>query len=120
MAQRLRDSCCKWLLAEGSDVKHIIDRVVLGQFITRLPKKMAEWVQCHRLTSLDSAIQLAEHQIVACPGVGESLPAVSSSLFSLSLSLPLYLSLFPGPVLQVLHESHPEVGVGLDWSMLLA
>uniref|UniRef100_A0A673L0D0 Gypsy retrotransposon integrase-like protein 1 n=1 Tax=Sinocyclocheilus rhinocerous TaxID=307959 RepID=A0A673L0D0_9TELE len=42
LAQRLRDSCRKWLLAEGSDVEHIIDRVVLEQFITRLPKKTAE------------------------------------------------------------------------------
>ncbi|XP_058629186.1 uncharacterized protein LOC131538975 [Onychostoma macrolepis] len=87
MAQQLRDSCRKWLLAEGSDVDHIIDRVVLEQFVTRLPKKTAEWVQCHRPTSLDSAIQLAEDQMVACPGVGEPLPAVSLSSPLLSPSL---------------------------------
>ncbi|XP_048038258.1 uncharacterized protein LOC125263290 [Megalobrama amblycephala] len=58
MAQQLRDSCRKWLLAEGSDMDLVIDRVVLEQFITRLPEKTAEWVQCHRPTSLDSAIQL--------------------------------------------------------------
>ncbi len=33
MAQQLRGSCRKWLLAEGSNVEHIIDRVVLEQFI---------------------------------------------------------------------------------------
>ncbi|KAF4107832.1 hypothetical protein G5714_012196 [Onychostoma macrolepis] len=107
MAQQLRDSCRKWLLAEGSDVDHIIDRVVLEQFVTRLPRKTAEWVQCHRPTSLDSAIQLVEDQMVACPRVGEPLPAVSLSppLLSPSLSLspsaarpvPLPRSRPPGP-----------------------
>ncbi|XP_059423164.1 neurotrophin receptor-interacting factor homolog [Carassius carassius] len=42
MDQQLRDSCRKWLLAEGSDVEHVIDLVVLEQFIARLPKKTAE------------------------------------------------------------------------------
>ncbi|KAL0190639.1 hypothetical protein M9458_013337, partial [Cirrhinus mrigala] len=103
LAQQLRDSCRKWLLAEGSDVELIIDRVVLEQFITRLPRKTAEWVQCHRPTSLDSAIQLAEDQMVACPGVGESLPAVSlpSSLISpsppVSRPVPLPRSRPPVP-----------------------
>uniref|UniRef100_A0A9J8CUW3 SCAN box domain-containing protein n=1 Tax=Cyprinus carpio carpio TaxID=630221 RepID=A0A9J8CUW3_CYPCA len=60
MAQQLRDSCRKWLLAEGSDVEHLIDLVVLEQFIARLPKKTAEWVQCHCPTSLDLAVYLAE------------------------------------------------------------
>ncbi|XP_077094868.1 uncharacterized protein LOC143746729 [Siphateles boraxobius] len=83
LAQQLRDSCRKWLLAEGSDVREIIDRVVLEQFISRLPRKTAEWVQCHRPASLDLAIQLAEDQLVACSRVGESLPTVSlSSSFS--------------------------------------
>ncbi|XP_048042076.1 uncharacterized protein LOC125265726 [Megalobrama amblycephala] len=102
MAQQLRDSCRKWLLAEGSDVDLVIDRVVLEQFITRLPKKTAEWVQCHRPTSLDSAIQLAEDHMVACQGVGEPLPAASfsPSLLSPSLSRPVPLprSRPPGPL----------------------
>ncbi|XP_048031552.1 uncharacterized protein LOC125258652 [Megalobrama amblycephala] len=68
MAQQLRDSCRKWLLADGSDLEQVIDRVVLEQFITRLPKKTAKWVHCHRPTLLDSAIQLAEDHMVACPG----------------------------------------------------
>ncbi|XP_048040372.1 uncharacterized protein LOC125264751 [Megalobrama amblycephala] len=101
MAQQLRDSCRKWLLAEGSDVDLVIDRVVLEQFITRLPKKTAKWVQCHRPTSLDSAIQLAEDHMVACQGVGEPLPAasLSPSLLSPSLSRPVPLprSRPPGP-----------------------
>ncbi|XP_048015968.1 uncharacterized protein LOC125248293 [Megalobrama amblycephala] len=101
MAQQLRDSCRKWLLAEGSDVDQVIDRVVLEQFITWLPKKIAEWVQCHRPTSLDSAIQLAEDHMVACQGVGDPLPSTSLSppLFSPALSRPVPLprSRPPGP-----------------------
>ncbi len=85
MAQQLWDACRKWLLAGGNDVDQIVDRVVLEQFIARLPKKTAQWVQCHRPTSLDLAIQLAEDQMVACHGVGEALPAAS---LSLSPSLP--------------------------------
>ncbi len=61
--------------------------VVLEQFIARLPTKTAQWVQCHRPASLDLAIQLAEDQMVACHGVGETLPSVS-----LSLSLPFFFS----------------------------
>ncbi|XP_039513052.1 uncharacterized protein LOC120468602 [Pimephales promelas] len=93
MAQQLRDSCRKWLVAEGRDVGTIVDLVVLEQFITRLPKKTAQWVQCHRPTSLDQAIQLAEDHMVACSGVGEPLPSasLSHSFFSpspVSLSSP--------------------------------
>ncbi|KAK9962387.1 hypothetical protein ABG768_007757 [Culter alburnus] len=101
MAQQLRDSCRKWLLANGSDVEMIIDRVVLEQFITRLPRRTAEWVQCHRPTLLESAIYLAEDHMVACPGVDEPLPSasLSPSLSSPSLSRPVPLprSRPPGP-----------------------
>ncbi|KAK9959353.1 hypothetical protein ABG768_009481 [Culter alburnus] len=101
LAQQLRDSCRKWLLAEGSDVDLVIDHVVLEQFITRLPKKTAEWVQCHRPTSLDSAIQLAEDHMVAYQGVGEPLPSASLSPSfnspSLSKPVPLPRSRPPGP-----------------------
>ncbi len=41
MAHQLRDACRRWLLAGESDVNQIIDRVVLEQFIARLPKKTA-------------------------------------------------------------------------------
>ncbi|XDV22023.1 hypothetical protein PO909_026998 [Leuciscus waleckii] len=89
LAQQLRDSCRKWLMVDGSDVEEIIDRVVLEQFVARLPRKTAQWVQCHRPTSLNQAIQLAEDQMVACPGVGEPLPSASLSLSLSSLSCPL-------------------------------
>ncbi len=46
MAHQLRDACRRWLLAGESDVEQIIDRVVLEQFIARLPQKTAQWVQC--------------------------------------------------------------------------
>ncbi len=82
MAHQLRDACRRWLLAGEGGVEQIIDRVVLEQFIARLPKKTAQWVQCHHPASLDLAIQLAEDQMVACHGVGETLPSV----FSLSPS----------------------------------
>ncbi|XP_067296075.1 uncharacterized protein [Pseudorasbora parva] len=79
-AHQLRDSCRKWLMAGGSDVDGILDRVVLEQFVARLPQQTAQWVQCHRPTSLNQAIQLAEDQLVACLGVGEHLPSASLSL----------------------------------------
>ncbi len=92
MAHQLRDACRRWLLAGESDVDQIIDRVVLEQFIARLPTNTAQWVQCHHPTSLDLAIQLAEDQMAACHGVGESLPSVSLSLPpSSSISPPSFL-----------------------------
>ncbi|XP_026100386.1 putative SCAN domain-containing protein SCAND2P [Carassius auratus] len=95
MAQQLRDSCSKWLMANSSDVEDVINRVVLEQFVAKLPRKTAQWVQCHRPTSLNQAIQLAEDQMVACPGVGDLLPSaslspsLSSPPLSLSKSVPL-------------------------------
>ncbi len=90
MAQQLRDACRKWLMAEPRDVEGVIDLVVLEQFIARLPWRTAEWVQCHRPTSLTQAIQLAEDHMVACPGVGEPLTNLSLSPPSLpSLSRPV-------------------------------
>ncbi len=56
MAQQLRDSCRRWLLAGENNVDHIIDRLVREQFIVRLPKKTAQWVQRHHPASLDLAI----------------------------------------------------------------
>ncbi len=91
MAHQLRDACRRWLLAGEGGVEQIIDRVVLEQFIARLPTKTAQWVQCHRPASLDLAIQIAEDQMVACHGVGETLPSVSLSLSSPSVSPPISL-----------------------------
>ncbi len=91
MAHQLRDACRRWLLAGEGGVDDIIDQVVLEQFIARLPKRTAQWVQCHRPASLDLAIQLAEDQMVACHGVGEPLPSVSLSLPSPSVSPPIFL-----------------------------
>ncbi len=91
MAHQLRDACRRWLLAGEGGVDHVIDQVVLEQFIARLPKATAQWVQCHHPASLDLAIQLAEDQMVACHGVGEPLPSVSLSLSSPSVSPPVFL-----------------------------
>ncbi len=97
MAHQLRDACRRWLLAGEGGVEQIIERVVLEQFIARLPKKTAQWVQCHRPASLDLAIQLAEDQMVACHGVGETLPSVSLSLSPPLLFFPLPSCLGPVP-----------------------
>ncbi len=91
MAHQLRDACRRWLLAGEGGVDQIIDRLVLEQFIARLPKKTAQWVQCHRPGVAGPAIQLAEDQMVACHGVGETLPSVSLSLPSPSVSPPIFL-----------------------------
>ncbi len=104
MAHQLRDACRRWLLAGEGGVDQIIDRVVLEQFIARLPKKTAQWVQCHRPASLDLAIQLAEDQMVACHGVGETLPSVSLSPPLLCLPLSSY----PGPVPAWFPEPSPD------------
>ncbi len=86
MAQQLRDACRKWLMAEERDVKDVVDLVGLEQFIAWLPRGTAEWVQCHRRTSLAQTIQLAEDHLVACPGVSEPLLNLSLSNPSPSLS----------------------------------
>ncbi len=89
MAHQLRDTCRRWLLAGEDGVDQIIDHVELEQFIAQLPKKTAQWVQCHRPASLDLAIQLAEDQMTTCH---DTLPSVSFSLpSSSSFSPPSFL-----------------------------
>ncbi len=61
---------------------------MLEQLVARLPRRTAEWVRCHRPTSLAQAIQLAEDHLAAFPGVGEPRPNLSLSL-SLPPSLPV-------------------------------
>ncbi len=84
MAQQLRDACHKWLMAEPHKIEEVVDLVVLEQFIARLPRGMAEWVQCHCPMSLTQAIQLAEDHLVVCPGVSEPLTNLSLSPLSFS------------------------------------
>ncbi len=88
------------------DVEGVIDLVVLEQFITRLPRRKAEWVRCHRPTSLGQAIQLAEDHLAACPGVGEPRPNLSLSLSSPFPSISFSLS--PSPSSQVAAASGPS------------
>ncbi|XP_056622871.1 uncharacterized protein LOC130435997 [Triplophysa dalaica] len=78
-AHQLRDACRRWLMTGASTVDTILDQVTLEQFVVRLPKKTSQWVQCHRPTVLAQAIQLAEDQLVACPGAGIGLPSLSLS-----------------------------------------
>ncbi|XP_051576986.1 uncharacterized protein LOC127454073 [Myxocyprinus asiaticus] len=66
------------------------DQVVLEQLILRLPKGMAEWVQCHRPASLEEAVRLAAVHMAAIPRAEE--PSTLSPLplcFPLSHPLPL-------------------------------
>ncbi|XP_051970081.1 neurotrophin receptor-interacting factor homolog [Xyrauchen texanus] len=92
-AQRLRDACRRWLLAGDRNVEEHVDRVVLEQFVQRLARRTAEWVQCHRPASLEEAIRLAEDHMAAIPRADEP----SLSLSPLPLCLPLFFSppLFP-------------------------
>ncbi|XP_051550724.1 zinc finger and SCAN domain-containing protein 16-like [Myxocyprinus asiaticus] len=71
---QLWDACWKWLLAgEPRGTQDIVDEVVLEQFISQLPHGMAKWVECHRLASLEEAVQLAEGFMK----VGEPSPVVA-------------------------------------------
>ncbi len=86
----------KWLMAEPRDVEGVIDLVVLEQFVARLPRRTAEWVQCHRPTSLAQAIQLAEDHL-ASGSASPGLISLSLALFPLPSHLPLSLALSPPP-----------------------
>ncbi|XP_057211266.1 uncharacterized protein LOC130567287 [Triplophysa rosa] len=51
-SHQLRDACRRWLMADGSYFNTILDKVTLEQFVGQLPRETAQWVQCHRPTSL--------------------------------------------------------------------
>ncbi|XP_073790166.1 uncharacterized protein [Danio rerio] len=86
-AQQLRDACRRWLVQDGRTTAQLVDAVVLEQFITRLPSRTLEWVQCHRPDDLETAIRLAEDHLVARSRVGE-ITSLSSPPLSLSLPVP--------------------------------
>ncbi|XP_068074392.1 uncharacterized protein [Danio rerio] len=86
-AQQLRDACRRWLIQDGRTTAQLVDAVVLEQFITRLPSRTSEWVQCHRPDDLETAIRLAEDHLVARSRVGE-ITSLSSPPLSLSLPVP--------------------------------
>ncbi|XP_077063542.1 uncharacterized protein LOC143715650 [Siphateles boraxobius] len=102
MAQQFRDSCRKWLLAEGSDVEKIIDRVVLEQFIARLPKIL--WRRISWWRAPGSAIP--------------SLMCLSPLLFQFRPPLPPHsdLSHSLGVVRRVRSEGHPGAELGWRWT----
>ncbi len=77
LAQQLRDACRKWLMAEPRDVEESSIWWCCWNSSSLGSPLSAEWVQCHRPTSLMQAIQLAEDHLVACPGVGEPLSNLS-------------------------------------------
>ncbi|XP_051989667.1 zinc finger protein 445-like [Xyrauchen texanus] len=91
-AQRLRDACRRWLLSRDRGVEELIDQVVLEQFVQRLPRKTAEWVQCHRPASLEEAVRLAEDHMAAIPRADEPSLSVSPSPVSSPVFFP---PLFP-------------------------
>ncbi|XP_051518745.1 uncharacterized protein LOC127420466 [Myxocyprinus asiaticus] len=99
--QRLRDTCRKWLLVGDRDVMGVIDQVVLEQLIHRLPKGMAEWVQCHHPVLLEEAVRLTEDHMAAYPRVEEPSYSLSPppmfSTFSSPSPLPSHSALSPGP-----------------------
>ncbi|XP_073779323.1 uncharacterized protein [Danio rerio] len=70
-AQQLRDACRRRLVQDGRTTAQLVDAVVLEQFITRLPSRTSEWVQCHRPDDLETAIRLAEDHLMARSRVGE-------------------------------------------------
>ncbi|XP_051553338.1 zinc finger protein with KRAB and SCAN domains 7-like [Myxocyprinus asiaticus] len=116
-AQRLRDTCRRWLLAGDRDVDGVINQVVLEQFTHRLPKGTAEWVQCHRPASLEEAVQFAEDHMATIP---RALLHFFSSLcfFPLPSLLPFCsLSRSRSCPTQTRRTSAPEIsspGVGGD------
>ncbi|XP_056585423.1 uncharacterized protein LOC130406867 [Triplophysa dalaica] len=87
-AHQLRDACHRWLMAGANTTDDLVEKVTLEQFVGRLPRKTAQWVQCHRPSTLAQAIQLAEDQLVACPRVGGPLMSSSLSLPVTSPPLP--------------------------------
>ncbi|XP_073804506.1 uncharacterized protein [Danio rerio] len=88
-AQQLHDACRRWLMQDGQTTAQLVDAVVLEQFITSLPSRTSEWVQCHRPNDLETAIRLAEDYLVAKPRVGERTSSLSLFLPPLSLSPPV-------------------------------
>ncbi|XP_051560271.1 zinc finger and SCAN domain-containing protein 21-like [Myxocyprinus asiaticus] len=91
--QRLRDACQKWLLAGDCDVVGVVDQVVLEQLVHRLPRGMAEWVQCHCRASLEEAVRLAEDHMAAYPRAEEPFRSLSPHPVFSPLSLPPPFSL---------------------------
>ncbi|XP_042571950.1 uncharacterized protein LOC122135788 [Cyprinus carpio] len=111
LAQQLRDTCRKWLLAGGKRLRDNHQQGGTGAVHLPSPKEDRP---------VDLAIQLAEDQLAACSGVGEALPSISLSLslpLSLPPPLPQNLSLSLGP--DGLGHQGPAPAGGRGWSQQL-
>ncbi|XP_046715814.1 zinc finger protein 213-like [Silurus meridionalis] len=99
---QLRNACRRWLRDEDRSTDEVLDRVMLEQFITRLPPRTEEWVQCQRPETVEKAVQLAEDHLAASAGAGGSPGSPSESPSSLSpgssLSPPIPLPWKRGPI----------------------
>lgn len=68
------------------DVDEVIKQATLGQIMHRLPPSTASWVQCHYLSLLAPAIELAKDHLTVAPGAGK--PHGTLSVSSLPPMLP--------------------------------
>ena len=66
-AQRLTDLARRWLQPEIRLAAGLVEQVVLERFLGGLPTATAAWVRCHRPSSLEAAVTLAEDHLVQCP-----------------------------------------------------
>ena len=66
-AQRLTDLARRWLQPEIRSAAGVVEQVVLERFLGGLPTATATWVRCHRPSSLEGAVTLAEDHLVQHP-----------------------------------------------------
>ena len=66
-AQRLTDLARRWLQPEIRSAAGVVEQVVLERFLGGLPTATAAWVRCHRPSSLEVAVTLAEDHLVQHP-----------------------------------------------------
>ena len=67
-AQRLTDLARRWLQLEIRPAAGVVEQVVLERFGSGgLPTATAAWVRCHRPSSLEAAVTLAEDHLIQCP-----------------------------------------------------
>ncbi|MCJ8728206.1 hypothetical protein PDJAM_G00001680 [Pangasius djambal] len=61
------------VLRELQKQEKVIEQMELEQFVTQLPARVSEWVQCHQPDLLTDAFQLAEYDMSVCLGTASCL-----------------------------------------------